>query len=107
MTTPVKIHRRQKHTTALIGHTGEILVWTMIRVPAKSFSSLAPYPVAIVKLENGKKIAGQIVDWRIEDLKSGKKVVTVLRRCGIEDHESVITYSIKFRPLSNEQKLLI
>lgn len=99
MTTPVKIHRHQKETTALIGKKGNIVVWTIIRIATKLFSSQAPYPVVIVKLENGEQVIGQLVDWDEEDLKVNRPVIAVLRRSHTEDKESVITYSIKFRPL--------
>jgi uncharacterized OB-fold protein len=99
MTTPVKIHRHRKATAGLIGKKGKIVVWTIIRVAAKLFSHQAPYPVVIVKLENGERVTGQLVDWQDRDLKKGRDVVAVLRRSRIEDKESVITYSIKFRPL--------
>jgi uncharacterized OB-fold protein len=99
MTTPVKIHRHQKETASLIGKKGKIVVWTIIRIATKLFSSQAPYPVAIVKLEQGDQVIGQLVDWEEKDLKKGQKVVAVLRRSHTEDKESVITYTIKFKPL--------
>lgn len=99
MTTPVKIYRHQKETASLIGKKGKIVVWTIIRVATKLFSSQAPYPVAIVKLENDEQVIGQLVDWEQEDLKEGRRVIAVLRRSHTEDKESVITYTIKFRPL--------
>ena len=99
MTTPVKIHRHQKKTAILIGKKGKIVAWTMIRVATKLFNQQAPYPVVIVRLENNEQAIGQLVDWQNEDLRIGKEVIAVLRRCGIEDTEGVIAYSIKFRPL--------
>ena len=99
MTTPVKIYRHQKETAILIGRRGKIVAWTMIRVATKLFNRQAPYPVVIVCLENNEQVIGQLVDWQNEDLQMDKEVVAVLRRCGIEDAEGVITYSIKFRPL--------
>ena|SRR3989344_5904190 len=97
--TPVKIWRRQKNVASLIGAKGEILLWTIIRVPEKSFASEAPYPVAIIKLSNNKKMIGQLVDWNTEDLRSGRKVVAVLRKISPENVESVIPYVIKFKPI--------
>ena len=52
ITTPVKLWRRQKQTASLIGQKGEIVEWTIIRTPPKSFVQEAPYPVVIVRLEN-------------------------------------------------------
>jgi len=70
--TPVKLWRRQKHVASLIGKTGTLLQWTVIRVPAKTFVKEAPYPVAIVKMDNNEKMIGQLVDWQLSDLEKGK-----------------------------------
>jgi len=72
--------------------------WTIIRVSPKSFAKEAPYPVVIVKLTASKKMIGQLVDWQPADLIKGKKVVTVLRRAYPEDAESIIDYTMKFKP---------
>lgn len=98
ITTPVKLWRRQKSVASKIGTVGEILNWTIIRVPAKSFHSEAPYPVVIAELENGDKMIGQLVDWEESDLKKGRKVVAVLRRSFAGDNESIIAYNIKLKP---------
>lgn len=99
ITTPVKLWRRQKNVAGLIGVTGEILNWTIIRVPQKAFAKEAPYPVVIVQLDNGDKLIGQLVDWQPSDLAPKKKVIAVLRRSYPEDAESVIAYTIKFKPV--------
>lgn len=99
ITSPVKLWRRQKNTSSLIGKKGKILQWTTIRVPAKSFIDQAPYPVVIVKMQNGENMIGQLVDWREKDLVAGKEVVSVLRRLRTENKEDVIYYNIKFKPL--------
>lgn len=98
ITTPVKLWRRQKQTASLIGKKGEIVEWTIIRTPPKVFVHEAPYPVVIVRLENGKKTIGQLVDWQPEDLVKGRKVVAVLRKLFPQNPESVIAYIIKFKP---------
>lgn len=100
-TTPVKLWRRQKYVASLIGRTGILLQWTVIRVPAKSFAKEAPYPVVIVKMDNNEKMVGQLVDWQYADLEKGKKVIAVLRKSSPEDAESVIGYAIKFKPHEN------
>ena len=98
-TSPVKLWRRQKNTSSLIGKKGKILLWTIIRVPAKSFVDQAPYPVVIVKMQNGENMIGQLVDWQEKDLIFGREVVSVLRRLCTEEKEAVIYYNIKFKPL--------
>lgn len=98
ITTPVKLWRRGKKLSANIGRTGVLLYWTIVRVPPKNFSDQAPYPVGIVKLDDGEMMVGQIVDWTDKDLKSGAKVVAVMRRITHEDAENIIPYGIKFKP---------
>ena len=99
VTSPVKLWRRQKNTSYLIGKKGKILNWTIIRIPAKSFMDQAPYPVVIVKMQNGENMIGQLVDWQKKDLIIGKEVVSVLRRLRTEGSDDIIYYNIKFRPL--------
>jgi uncharacterized OB-fold protein len=99
VTSPVKLWRRQENTTSLIGKRGKILQWTMIRVPAKSFVDQAPYPVVIVKMQNGENMIGQLVDWQKKDLVIGREVVSILRRLRTEGKEDIIYYHIKFKPL--------
>ena len=98
-TSPVKLLRRQKNVTSLIGKKGKILNWTIIRVPAKSFTNQAPYPVVIVKMESGDNMVGQLVDWQEKDLRARREVLAVLRCLRTEDKEDIIHYNIKFKPL--------
>jgi len=53
MLSPVKIWRNQKKTASLIGKTGKIVSWTVIRVPPADFTDQAPYPVVLVELTEG------------------------------------------------------
>lgn len=98
ITTPVKLWRRQKSVSENIGRIGTVLNWTIVRVPPKAFHHEAPYPMVIVKYENGEKMIGQLVDWEEKDLKKGRKVIAVLRRSFSGDSESIIAYHIKFKP---------
>ena len=98
ITTPVKLWRRQKEVSSVIGKTGVIFQWTIIRTPPRAFVQEAPYPVVIVKMENGKKVIGQLVDWQESDLIKGRKVIAVLRKLFPENAESIIAYIIKFKP---------
>lgn len=99
ITTPVKQWRRQKNVSLLIGQEGSILSFTLIRVAAKGFGKESPYPVIIVKMDNGKKIIGQLVDWEDDDLKKGQRVRAILRKLTPDHTENIIAYVIKFTPL--------
>lgn len=99
MTSPVKIWRNQKKIANMIGKKGHVVSWTFIRVPPQGFESQAPYPVALVKLEGGKLMMAQMVDYDEKDLKFGQKVVTILRRTMQPDVSDVIPYGIKVKPV--------
>ena len=99
MTSPVKIWRNQKKLSILIGKKGKVVSWTYIRIPPAGFESQAPYPVALIKLENGKMIIAQMVDYREKNLKFGQKVIAIIRRTMQTESGDVIPYGVKVRPL--------
>lgn len=99
MTSPVKIWRNQKKIAALIGKKGKVISWTFIRIPPAGFEAQAPYPTAIVKLEDGRMIIVQMVDYSDKNLKVGQKVVTVVRRIMQTEGADVIPYGIKVSPM--------
>ena len=99
MFSPVKIWRNQKKVASLVGRTGRIISWTVIRVPPSDFTDQAPYPVAVVELENKKRIITQLVDWSYDQLQYGQPVVTVVRRVMQPNSENLISYGIKAKPL--------
>ncbi len=99
MLSPVKIWRNQKHIASRIGFIGKIISWSFIRVPPEGFSDQAPYPIAVVELEEGNKICSQIVDWQEGSLTVGQKVKTVVRRTIETTQDGVIPYGIKVKPI--------
>jgi len=99
MSSPIKIWRNQKNIAGLLGKKGKIISWTFVRIPPAGFENQAPYPVALVKLESGKTIMVQVVDFAERNLKFGRKVETILRRTMQADISDVIPYGIKVRPL--------
>ena len=99
MISPVKIWRNQKHFTKLIGKTGRIVSWAMIRVPPDGFSEQAPYPLAVVRLNTGVQITAQVVDWEKDQCVINQKVVTVIRRTIDAAADGVIPYGVKVKPI--------
>ncbi len=98
MISPVKIWRNQKKVASLVGKTGKIVAFTLIRVPPADFSNQAPYPVAVIALDDGDKVIAQLVDWNESSLKTGQKVQTVIRKI-FETGDGVIPYGIKVKPV--------
>ncbi len=101
MNSPVKLWRNQKRIRTFLSKTGTILTWTMIYVPPAGFSSYAPYPIAVVELENGEKITAQLVDYDPSHLIVGQKVITILRKIMEPTTDGVIPYGIKVKPISD------
>lgn len=83
-----KLWRRQKFVRTLLGKHGKVLTWTKIHAP-----------IALVELENGERITGEVVDYQNEDIKTGMKVQVVLRRLRSNSDDDVIPYGLKFKPL--------
>lgn len=98
MISPVKIWRNQKRIAGLIGKTGTIVTWTIVRVPPADFSNQAPYPVVVVAFAGGKKMTCQLVDWEEKHLVAGQKVITIVRKV-FETGDGVIPYGLKVKPL--------
>jgi len=98
MLSPVKIWRNQKKIASLLGAQGELVAWTIIRVPPDGFSDQAPYPVGLIKLDEGKTVIAQLVDVSEGDLAKGLRFRLVVRRITEPSTEGVIPYGIKAVP---------
>lgn len=99
MLSPVKIWRNQRKIAGLIGKTGKIIAFTVIRVPPGEFTDQAPYPVVIVELADKTRLSVQLVDWEPKHLAFGQRIVTVVRRTIKPTGEGVIPYGIKVKPV--------
>ncbi len=99
MISPVKIWRRQKDIRIRLGQKGTVISWTTVYVAGNDFKKYAPYAVAIIKLNNSKKITCQLVDCEQKDLQTGLPVIITLRKVREGSSEDVITYGLKAKPL--------
>jgi len=82
-----------------LAEKGKVLTYTVIRVPPHQFVDQAPYAVGIVKLEDGVKIAGQIVDCDFEDIKIGQEVKIEFRKMYNVGESGILCYGYKFVPV--------
>ncbi len=99
MISPVNVWRKQKDIRSVLGKKGSVVSWTKVVVAGTDFKLFAPYFVALVELEDGKKIFGQMVDTSDEKIAMGKKVLVTLRKVRQPSNEGIIAYGIKFKPL--------
>jgi len=84
--------------TIKLAEQGQIISYTIIRVPPQQFADQVPYAVGIVKLDDGVNITGQIVDCDFEELKIGKRVKLEFRKMYQEGESGIICYGYKFIP---------
>jgi hypothetical protein len=95
MISPVKVWRNQKYVARMIGKSGVIASWTIIRVPPADFGYQAPYPVVLVTLYDGDSITVQMVCKR-----SGNDRSTGHDGCQADDNHGPMTipHGIKVKP---------
>jgi hypothetical protein len=70
---------------------------TVYQAPA-GHSENAPYPVAIVRLEEGPLVTAQLTDLGEEPVEIGTPVEMVTRKLGADGDRGMIVYGYKFRP---------
>lgn len=90
-----------KHTgfdTINLSGSGKIHTHTVIHTASPGFEDIAPYAVAIVELDEGVKILGQITDCNPKEIKTGDRVIAKFRRMNEEGKTGMIMYSYKFVP---------
>ncbi len=92
-----KCRRKGKMVEYQFKGTGKIHSFTVIRVAPEGYEYYLPYVLAIVELDEGAKILGQIVDVEPEEVKIGQKVEMVFRKIHEDNPEGLITYGFKFR----------
>ena len=77
---------------------GKIVSFTQIHSGPEAFSEHGKYCVAIIDLDEGARITGQITDCKYEDLKIGQEVDAVFRKFYKSGDKGVIHYGTKFVP---------
>jgi uncharacterized OB-fold protein len=76
---------------------GTVYSYTLVTSPPTGFELEAPYPMAIIQLEEGARVLGQLVDTAYEKVKIGAPVEVVFRKIQEEGEEGLIHYGFKFR----------
>ena len=76
--------------------SGVILTYTILREEMAGFENQMPLTFAIVKLENGVKVLGQVVDSQAEQVEIDARVKHVFRKVKDEDGEPIL-YGYKFQ----------
>lgn len=78
---------------------GKVLTYTVVHSGINAFEFQVPYIMAIIELEEGTRISGQIVDVEPENIKIGMEVENVFRKIGEDGKAGMIYYGYKFKPV--------
>jgi len=82
---------------------GTVYSYTTVYDPPAGFEAYAPYPVALVKLDEGPMVTAQLTDVGADDVRIGMPVEMVTRKLSEQGDEGIIQYSYKFRPRWEQQ----
>ena len=78
---------------------GKIFSFTEVQEGLEELSMQKPYVVAMVEMEEGVKVTGQVIDCEACDLMIGTPVRATLRKLSDEGPSGVIHYGYKFVPV--------
>jgi len=89
----------QQHT---FSGQGEVYSYSMMYNVPDGFESQSPYPIALVKLNEGPLVTAQLTDVGSEDVHIGMAVEMVTRKLREDGPEGQIIYGYKFRPVLSQ-----
>jgi hypothetical protein len=88
----------ENYATKALMPTGEVYSYTLVTSPPEYFESQAPYPVAMVKLDDGPLVSTQLTDVNYDAIRIGMRVEMVTRKLRAYGKNGLIIYGYKFRP---------
>ncbi len=92
-----KCRRKGKIVQMKFSGKGKVYSFTEVTAPPEGFEDQVPYILAIIELDEGAKLTGQVVDVRKEDVKIGTRVERVFRIIQSDDPEGLVHYGFKFK----------
>lgn len=78
---------------------GTVYSFSEVYAPSESFTSFAPYLVALVQLQEGPLVTAQLTDVSADEVHIGMPVEMVTRKLREDGNDGLITYNYKFRPV--------
>ena len=87
--------------------SGQGEVWSFTIVPGgdyapEGFEYLAPYAVAVVKLDEGMLVTAMLTDVNLKEIEIGMRVEMVTRKKRGQGDRGLLMYGYSFRPLIPE-----
>jgi len=97
----VPSHQQQNAQHTFRGQ-GEVYSYSIMYNAPDGFESQAPYPIALIKLDEGPIVTAQLTDVQSDDIHIGMPVEMVTRKLREDGPEGQIIYGYKFRPLLSQ-----
>ncbi|MCD6512449.1 MAG: Zn-ribbon domain-containing OB-fold protein [Thermoplasmata archaeon] len=76
--------------------TGTVVSYTVIHSPPPHFEGEEPYVMALIKMDEGPHLIGEIVDCEEDEIKIGMRVKATFRRIMDDGEKGAIYYGYKF-----------
>lgn len=76
---------------------GTVITFTTIYNATEDFDRMTPYNLAIIELDEGPRLTGQVTA-SPEEMKIGMRVRPIFRILGKEGESGIIYYGTKFEP---------
>jgi uncharacterized OB-fold protein len=86
-------------TTYQFSGRGEIYSFTTVYQAPAGHEENSPYPVAIVRLEEGPLVTAQLTDIGEDSVEIGTQVEMVTRKLQTQGERGMLVYGYKFRPV--------
>ena len=77
---------------------GEVYSFSIVHDAPAQFQMQKPYIVAMIKLDEGIMVTGQVIDCELDKVDIGMRVWASFRKLGEEGPGGVIHYGYKFHP---------
>jgi uncharacterized OB-fold protein len=80
---------------------GEIYSFSIVYEAPSQLDKMKPYVIAIVQMDEGVRVTGQIIDCEPSEVKIGMRVRSTLRKLGEDGEAGIIHYGYKFAPIKS------
>jgi len=101
----IALWRERSKNNYLLGQKGVIVSWTELFVAPVPFEHEVPYVLAIIALDNGKRMLCPLVDVQEDQLTVGSRVQLVTRVMHVPDSNTVITYGDKAIIMNDQEPI--
>lgn len=83
----------------MLNGKGTVESYTIIHVPPPEFEGESPYAIALIRMDEGCYLTGEIVDCELNEIHIGMRVEACFRRIQEDGKRGAIYYGYKFKKI--------